>query len=51
MDQVKDAPPSGTVESDYVSTFVFFTFILIFYVYCYVGLLCYWWVCRRQLPT
>ena len=44
MDQVKDAPPSGTVESDYVSTYMFFTFILIFmlllceYIYVYYAI-------------
>jgi hypothetical protein len=35
MDQVMNAPPSGCVESDYVSTYV-----LIFYFLCIVGFLC-----------
>ena len=49
MDQVMDAPPSGTVESDYVSSYLFSSSMLLFGSY--VCLLCYWWVCRRQLPA
>ena len=34
MDQVMDAPPSGTVESDYVSTYVCFDTYFDFLCYC-----------------
>ena len=51
MDQVRDAPPSGTVESDYVSTY-FFTILIMCVHYAIGGFLCDLCVVdRRQLPA
>lgn len=53
MDQVRDAPPSGTVESDYVSTYLFTILIMCVY-YAIGGFLCdYVWLigdnCRHEV--
>jgi hypothetical protein len=51
MDQVRDEPPSGTVESDYVSTY-FFTILIMCVYYAIGGFLCDLCVVdRRQLPA